>query len=110
MNRDLRGFLEQIEALGPDYYARVSKPVDPLYEPCVIQEKLAAAGRYPVLHFEHVNGSSLPLVFNLFGSYEMLGLALASIRANRKARFWRPFVDESKSRFRSRPSRPPRRR
>ena len=59
MNRDLRGFLEQIEALGPDYYARVSKPVDPLYEPCVIQEKLAAAGRYPVLHFEHVNGSSL---------------------------------------------------
>jgi 2,5-furandicarboxylate decarboxylase 1 len=76
MNQDLRSFLKDIEPLGPDYYVRVSKPVDPVYEPCIIQEKLAAAGRYPVVHFEHVNGSSLPLVTNLFGSYEMLGLAL----------------------------------
>jgi 2,5-furandicarboxylate decarboxylase 1 len=76
MNKDLRTFLRKVEALGPAYFARVSKPVDPIYEPCVIQQKLAAAGRYPVLYFEHINGSSVPLVTNLFGSYELLGLAL----------------------------------
>ncbi len=76
MNKDLRSFLKEVEALGPDYFARVSKPVDPVYEPCVIQQKLAAAGRYPVLYFEHINGSSVPLVTNVFGSYELLGVAL----------------------------------
>lgn len=76
MNKDLRSFLKEVETLGSTYYVRVSKPVDPVYEPCVIQQKLAAAGRYPVLHFERVNGSSVPLVTNLFGSYELLGLAL----------------------------------
>lgn len=76
MNKDLRSFLKEVEALGSDYYVRVAKPVDPIYEPCVIQEKLAAVGRYPVVHCEHVNGSSFPLVTNLFGSYQLLGLAL----------------------------------
>ena len=76
MNKDLHSFLKEIERLGPNHYVRVSKPVDSVYEPCVIQQKLAAAGRYPVIQFDRVNGSSLPLVTNLFGSYELLGLAL----------------------------------
>ena len=76
MNKDLRGFLKQVEALGPDFYARVERPLDPVYEPCVIQQKLAAAGRYPVLRCDRITGSELPLVTNLFGSYDLLGLAL----------------------------------
>ena len=76
MNKDLRSFLGEVRQLGPEYFSNISKPVDPLFEPCVIQQKLAAEGRYPVIRCDHVNGSELPLATNLFGSYELLGLAL----------------------------------
>lgn len=76
MNRDLHQFLAEIRQLGPERFATVSRPVDTLYEPCVIQQKFAARDRYPVIRFENVAGSDMPLVTNLFGSYELLGLAL----------------------------------
>ncbi len=76
MNKDLRSFLAEVERLGPEYFVRIDKPVDFNYEPCVIQQKLAALNRYPVLRFDRVSGSSIPLVTNLFGDYRMLGLAL----------------------------------
>ena len=47
-----------------------------MFEPCVIQQKLAAEGRYPVMRCNRIEGSDIPLVTNLFGSYELLGLAL----------------------------------
>ena len=76
MNKDLRTFLGEVRQLGPDYFVSVSKPVDPMFEPCVIQQKLLAEGKTPVIRFENVNGSELPLASNFFGSYELLGLAL----------------------------------
>jgi 2,5-furandicarboxylate decarboxylase 1 len=76
MNKDLRSFLAEVERLGPKFFVRVERQVDFNYEPCVIQQKLAALSRYPVLRFDRVKGSSIPLVTNLFGNYEMLGLAL----------------------------------
>lgn len=76
MNKDLRSFVAEVRNLGADYFATVSRQVDPIYEPCVIQQKLAAENRFPVLRFDQVNGSEHPLVTNLFGSYELLGLAL----------------------------------
>ena len=76
MNKDLRTFLAEARQMGPEYFQSVSRPVDPVYEPCVIQQKLAARDDYPVIRFEKVDGSELPLVTNLFGKYELLGLAL----------------------------------
>ncbi|MDE0060924.1 MAG: UbiD family decarboxylase, partial [Defluviicoccus sp.] len=76
MNKDLRTFLAEARQMGPEYFATVTRPVDPVYEPCVIQQKLAARDEYPVIRFDRVNGSELPLVTNLFGKYELLGLAL----------------------------------
>ena len=76
MSKDLRTFLGEVRQLGPDYFVSVSKRVDPVFEPCVIQQKLLAEGKTPVIRFENVNGSKLPLTSNLFGSYELLGLAL----------------------------------
>ena len=76
MNKDMRMFLAEARQMGPDYFASVSKPVDPIYDPCVIQQKLAARDAYPVIRFEKVNGSDMPLVTNMFGKYELLGLAL----------------------------------
>jgi len=40
MNKDLRSFIGEARQLGSAYYANVSKPVDPIFEPCVIQQKL----------------------------------------------------------------------
>ncbi len=76
MSKDMRTFLGEARQLGRDYFATVSRAVDPMYEPSMIQQKLAAAGRYPVIRMENVNGSELPLATNMFGSYELLGLAL----------------------------------
>ncbi len=76
MSKDLRTCLGEVRQLGPEFFVSVSKPVDPVFEPCVIQQKLLAEGKTPVVRFENVNGSELPLTSNLFGSYELLGLAL----------------------------------
>jgi len=76
MSKDLRQFLELAKKMGPDFYVEVKKPLKPKYEPCVIQEKLAKEGRFPVIYCPQIEGSKLPLVTNLFGSYEMLGLAI----------------------------------
>lgn len=76
MGKDLRTFLEEIRKLGPDYFVTVPRELDPLYEPCVIQQKLARDKKFPVVFCEKMRGSKLPLLTNLFGSYELLGLAL----------------------------------
>ena len=76
MNKDLHQFLAEMRQLGPDYFASVSRQVDPIYEPSVIQQKFAERNEYPVIRFENVAGADMPLVTNLFGKYELLGLAL----------------------------------
>lgn len=76
MNKDLRTFIGEARQLGPAFYANVSKPVDPVFEPCVIQQKLATEGRYPIIRYNEIMGSKLPMTSNMFGSYELLGLAL----------------------------------
>ncbi len=76
MTKDLRTFLGEARQLGRDYFATVSRAVDPMFEPSMIQQKLAAEGRFPVIRFENINGATMKLATNLFGSYELLGLAL----------------------------------
>ncbi len=76
MNKDLHQFLAEMRQRGSDYFATVARQVEPIYEPSVIQQKFAERDQYPVIRFERVNGSDLPLVTNLFGKYELLGLAL----------------------------------
>lgn len=76
MSRDLRHFLHLAREAGSNYYVEVNKPLKSKFEVCVLQQKLARKGRYPVLYCPKIEGSKLPLVTNLFGSYEMLGLIL----------------------------------
>jgi len=75
-NKDLRDFLEVVKKAGTDYYVEVKKPLDPYLEVSVIQEKLHKLKREPVIYCPEIKGSKLPLVTNLFGSYELLGIAL----------------------------------
>ena len=93
MNKDLRSFIGEARQLGSAFYANVSKEVDPIFEPCVIQQKLAAEGRYPVIRCENVNGSELPLLTNLFGNYDLLGLALGVDPDEPKSAILQRFID-----------------
>jgi len=76
VNKDLRQFLEVVKEAGPDFYIEAKKPINPHLEVCVLQQKLAKQGRNPVVYCPEILGSKLPLVTNVFGSYEMLGLIL----------------------------------
>ena len=76
MSKDLRQFLQMAREAGADYYVEVKKPLAIDLEVNVLQEKLAKEGRYPVVYCPEMKGSKLPYCTNLFGSYELLGLAM----------------------------------
>lgn len=76
MNKSLRDYLHAAKQAGPEYYVEVKRPLDPYLEVSIIQQKLAAEGRNPVIYCPEIKGSSLPLVTNLFGSFKTLALGL----------------------------------
>jgi len=76
MSKDLRQFLQVAKEAGADFYVEVKKPLKPRFEKDILQLKLDREGRFPVIYCREIEGSKLPLVSNLFGSYELLGLAL----------------------------------
>ena len=76
MNKDLRTFLKAAKTAGPDFYVEVNQPLKPKFETWVLQEKLARAGRSPVIYYPKIEGSKLPVVSNLFGSWGLFGLAI----------------------------------
>ena len=76
LSKDLRQFLLVAKEAGADFYVEAKRPLSPMLETCVLQQKLAKEGRFPVIYCPQIEGSKLPLVTNLFGSYELLGLAM----------------------------------
>lgn len=88
---DLQQFLHELDRRGQ--LRRVACEVDPLLEVSAIADRVSkspAVGKQPpprtdpihgtcggaALRFDNVQGSSIPLVINVFGSYERMGLAL----------------------------------
>ena len=65
MAKDLRGFLSEIEAEEPDQVLRVKKEVDPHFEVTGVLAKLEQERKFPVVIFEKVKGSALPVVTNV---------------------------------------------
>ena len=86
-NRNLRDFLEVVKKAGPNYYVEVKKPLNPHLEVGILQHKLHKIDRNPVIFCPEITGSKFPLVTNLFGSYELLGVALGMepVRMNKSA-------------------------
>jgi 4-hydroxy-3-polyprenylbenzoate decarboxylase len=71
--RDLREFMAALEEAGQ--LRRVRVPVDPILEVAEITDRLSKRGG-PALLFEQVQGSTMPLLINAFGSPERMCLAL----------------------------------
>ena len=77
MAQDLRGFLDLVKRTRPADFQIVSKPVDPAYEITALVAKLEKEGRRrPVLLFENVTGTTLPVLTNLHASRSRLAAAI----------------------------------
>ena len=71
--RDLRDFIQQLEALGE--LKRISEPVDPNLEMTEIADRTLRAGG-PALLFENPVGSEMPVLANLFGTTRRVALGM----------------------------------
>ncbi len=65
MVKDLRSFLAELEAEEPDQVLRVKREVDPHFEVTGVLAKLEKERKFPVVIFEKVKGSTLPVVTNV---------------------------------------------
>jgi 2,5-furandicarboxylate decarboxylase 1 len=73
---DLRGFIAFLEAEHPEHVIRISKEVDPRFGVTGILTRLEKDDRFPLVIFDNVKGSDIPLVANMHASFERLRLAL----------------------------------
>jgi 4-hydroxy-3-polyprenylbenzoate decarboxylase len=83
--RDLRGFLDKLEALGE--LRRVRVAVDPRLEIAEITDRVSKSSTgNKALLFESVKGSAFPVVTNIFGSFRRTCLALEIAEFNELTR------------------------
>lgn len=75
-NKNLRDFIEAAKQLGPDYYVEVKQPLSDYLEIATIQQKLAEENRFPVIYCPKIKGYDIPVVSNVFGSFETVALGL----------------------------------
>jgi len=71
-NQSLRGFLRLVESEYPDELLRVREPIDLRFDATALVFELDHAGRSPVVVFENVRGSGMPLVTNVAGNRKLL--------------------------------------
>src|SRR3954454_23975109 len=72
----LRSFLAQVEANDSAALWRVAEPVGLEHDATAVAMELERQGRSPVLWFERVGQSRIPVVANLFGRRERFALGL----------------------------------
>lgn len=82
---DLRGFLKYLEERYPQHVVRIEKEVDPKFGVSGVLERLERDGRFPVVIFENVKGSKMPLVANMHADFERLRLGIGMESGDLKA-------------------------
>lgn len=76
MPLDLRTFLRQIEVEAPDQLVRVTREVDPRFEVTAVLARLERDRQFPIVLFEKVKGSRLPVVTNVHADARRLFRAI----------------------------------
>ncbi len=76
MSKNLRTYLNQVMKTFPDKMKIVNKEVEPEFGVSAPLEKLENQGESPLVVFNNIKGSIIPLVANLGASYERLALAI----------------------------------
>jgi 2,5-furandicarboxylate decarboxylase 1 len=75
-NQSLRGFLASTERLFPEEILRIREPVSRDLEMTSVVFELDRIGRSPVVIFENVAGSKMPVVTNIAGNRKLLAHCL----------------------------------
>ena len=81
--KDLREFIDALE--NRNLIRRIKIEVDPKFEITEIVDRVSKSKNPVALLFENVKGSSMPILINAFGSYEMMSLALEVESLDQKA-------------------------
>lgn len=76
MPKSLRSFLADIEDAFPEDIVRVEREVDPQFEPPAFVLRLEREGRFPIVFFERVRGSELPVIMSVHAQRRYLAAAL----------------------------------
>ena len=76
MPKNLRTFLEEVRACYPNDVREVNREVDPRWEVTGLLAALERRGEFPVVRYNHVKGSELPVLINLFGTYDRCALSM----------------------------------
>src|SRR5918911_1266786 len=76
--KDMRTYIRQLEERRPEDLVTVRQEVDPRFGVTAIAQKLEEEGRFPVIFFERVKGSPIPLLINLTASYPRLAISMDS--------------------------------
>jgi len=84
---DLRSFLSEVRKKWPDRLLEITDDVELDYSSTALAFELEHRGRNPILSFDHVRGSKIGLVANIFASRDILALAIGSSPEN----FYRDF-------------------
>src|ERR1051325_1727834 len=83
MAKDLREFLKEVETESPDQVLRVKREVDPHFEVTGVLARLEKDRQFPIVIFENVKGSDLPVVTNVHADarrlFRTIGLKDASL-------------------------------
>ena len=69
---DLHGFIAYLEAEHPEEIIRITKEVDPKFGVSGILHRLEKDEKFPLVIFENIKGSKIPLVANMHASFERL--------------------------------------
>lgn len=81
MAQDLRTYLDTLLAKQPDAIWVVEDEVDPEFEATAIVHKILNDPKYPgfpAVLFKNIQGSRIPLLLNLHGTYERIALSIDS--------------------------------
>jgi 2,5-furandicarboxylate decarboxylase 1 len=74
MPKDLRTFIKQVEEAHPGSFLKTSREVDPRFELTGVMRKFQDEGRYPMVLFENVKGTDVPVLSNALGHRDRLAL------------------------------------
>jgi UbiD family decarboxylase len=75
---DLRSFIEKVRCEQPEEVLDITREIDPRFEITALVAKLEQERRFPILIFENVRGSKLPVVTNVHASRRRLAAAIGS--------------------------------
>jgi 2,5-furandicarboxylate decarboxylase 1 len=103
MPQDLRSFIADYERHSPAAVVRVTEPVDRVGELQAITEELERRNAHPILVFENVRDSVLPIVTNVLASRAALAYALGTTRSDLREVYTRKLNELIPATVRERP-------